>query len=229
MIEYSYLNITLCRVFTFVNRFTCIHNLTYFFLFCNHIESVVCFSQSITLEYRYLNKRSVHVHTFRVNPLGLLTCQTLLNIIWFAERDTYPSWYFLRNAVNTPLVSVSLVVTTFACIGSIRWPRDMFKSICRSATNRIVISTNDMPKPTAKRSFNFIDRSRPMMLSVCCECLCPCPLCVCAAVATSFVDATPLMVVSFSKWILCRRRSRTQMPKFDQWTRNLYVFRGKYL
>lgn len=65
--------------------------------------------------------------------------------------------------MNTPFRSVSLPVYTFPCIG-IKLPRVTFKSICKSTTNKIVIRTSETPNPTAKRSFNFIDRKKPIVV-----------------------------------------------------------------
>lgn len=72
-------------------------------------------------------------------------------------NGTYPNWNLRLNAWKTPARSESLAICTFPCIGMYCFGV-IFKSICRSATNKMVIRTNETPKPTARRSFNFIDR-----------------------------------------------------------------------
>lgn len=83
--------------------------------------------------------------------------------------NSYPNWNFCLNAENTPDRSLSFGATSFACIGggTIRWPFDIFISICKSAMRRIVINTRDTPRPTAKRSLSFIDLIRPIFTISC--------------------------------------------------------------
>lgn len=75
---------------------------------------------------------------------------------------------FRLNSLNTPVLSSSCTYFSFACDG-IKCLFETPRSICRSTTSSSVKRTRDTPKPTARRSFNFIDRIHifaPLLLSL---------------------------------------------------------------